>query len=129
METATRWELTTGPNATLNCTYADSTITNNPYDTASVGKQFAGVPRNEFIGRLSYASGRGWRAAIDARRLSESYGDNDHSLRQGPFFVLDISAHYAITKELDAFVQLQNFLDRQYIANNDGAGPPVRYTT
>jgi len=122
-EASAQWLIVPGLTANLGYTYAYSTVVSNPYDAASVGKQIEDIPRNLVTSGLTYVSESGWRIAPSARWVSKTYGDNDHTLPLDNHFVVDVSGAYPLSKNVEAFVQIQNLLDRKYIALNDGSSP------
>lgn len=128
VETAIQWKVAAGLSATLNYTYAHSVVTSNPFDPTSVGLQLQDVPRNQIATGLSYVSPTKWRVAADTRYVSTTFGDSDNTLREPAHFVMDLSGAYPITDRIETYLQLQNVLNRRYIALNDG-GSPEQYGT
>jgi len=124
VETAFQWKITTGLSGTLNYTYANSVVTSNPVDPKSVGLQVQSVPRYQLAGGLSYVAPAKWRLAADARYIDTTYGDSDNTLVQPSHLVVDLSGAYPITDKIEAYLQLDNILNRRYIALNDGGSPP-----
>jgi len=125
IEVEANWDVGGGFAAGLAYTYTDSHYTSNPLDPTAVGERLEGVPMHNISGRLSYVAPAGWRVSTDLRWVSRSYGD-DHpndNLVQDAHFVVDLAAAYPVTHNLQAYVQIQNLLDRRYIANNAGGAP------
>jgi outer membrane receptor protein involved in Fe transport len=112
----------------LSYTYADSEITENDLDPASVGKQIGGVPRNRASLSITYRSPMGWRITPQLRWLQSSYGDNDHTLGVDEQLITDLSGAYALNDRTEFFVNIENLFDRRYIADNSGFNPPLRGT-
>jgi outer membrane cobalamin receptor len=104
-------------------TYADSIITNNVLDPASVGLQQAYVPTHKLSGALTYTGPHGLSITPQIRYYSASFGDNAHTLPIDAQVVVDLSASYAVSPRLGAFVQVQNLLDNRFVADNNGFEP------
>ncbi len=125
IELEAEWRLGHGVSAGVAYTYADSHYTGDPQDPTAVGERLEGVPMHNISGRVSYEAPAGWRVETDLRYVSASYGDahpND-GLIQNAHFVVDASASCPVTHSLQAYVQIQNLLNRQYIGNNGGGVP------
>jgi outer membrane receptor protein involved in Fe transport len=120
------WDIGYGFSAVLGFTYADSHYTANQVDPTSVGQRFEGVPWYNASGTLTYVDPSGWRALIQLHGVSMSYGSDhasDNEVQNG-YFVINASAAYPLFDKVQLFAQIQNLLDRRYIANNTG-GPPI----
>jgi outer membrane receptor protein involved in Fe transport len=119
------WDLGHGVTAGFSGTYTDSHYTSNPEDPVSVGQRLEGVPMYNISGRLAYTGPRGWTVETDLRWVSKSYGDDDpaDNLIQNAHFVMDASASYPLTHDLQVYVQIQNLTDSVYIASNSGGAP------
>jgi outer membrane receptor protein involved in Fe transport len=109
----------------LGYTYADSRYTADPVDPTAIGERLEGVPRHDANASLTYVAPGGWNVAARLRWVSTSYGDPhpDDNLKQDAHFVVDASATYPLRDDLDIYAQIQNLLDRKYIANNFGGAP------
>lgn len=126
IEEEVTWDIGKGFSTRLAYTYADSRYTSDPINPAAVGERLEGVPRHNASGSITYVAPTGWRVSADLRYVSTSWGDATgvvDNLVQGSHFVVDTSAAYPITDHIQAYVQIQNLLDRQYIANNFGGAP------
>jgi outer membrane receptor protein involved in Fe transport len=125
-EAEVSWAIGAGFSTELTYTYADSHYTANPVDPTAVGERLEGVPRHNASAGLTYLSPSGWQATTILRYISDSYGDAhpEDGLVQNGHFIVDVSASYPLTKQLQAYVQIQNLFDRRYIASN-GGGPPI----
>lgn len=108
----------------LGYTYTDSTLTANELDSQSVGKQQAGIPYHKATAALTYETASRWRTALQLRWLSTTYGDNDHTLPVDSHLVVDLASRYPLSRQLEAFVEIENLLDRRYIADNSGFEAP-----
>lgn len=123
VEAEVSWTLS--PHWTLNAgyTYADSIITENALDPASIGLQQMGIPKHKLTGSITWTGPHGLTITPQLRWFSKSYGDNDHTLPVDAHVVVDLSASYPLADKFDAFVQVQNLFDNSYIADNNGFEP------
>jgi outer membrane receptor protein involved in Fe transport len=119
------WRVSPKLSATLAYTYADSVVTDNPEDPASIGVQQAGVPRHRFSAGLDWEGPLGIRLSPHVRYVSRTNGDADGLLHTDPHFIVDFAASAPVTHQVDAFVQVENLLDRRYIGTNDGFSAPL----
>ncbi|HTT84377.1 MAG TPA: TonB-dependent receptor, partial [Rhizomicrobium sp.] len=124
-EAEVSWDLARGFSTELTYTYADSHYTSNPVDPAYVGERLEGVPMHNAGASLTYTAPAGWQITTVLRYISKSYADPfpADGLIQNAHFVADLSASYPLSKQLQAFVQIQNLFDSRYIAENGGAAP------
>jgi outer membrane receptor protein involved in Fe transport len=120
VEAEADWTISPQWSATFGYTFADSTITQNEFDPASVGKQQGGVPRNRASASVTYTAPAGWRITPQVRWLSKSWGDNDNTLPVDEHVVVDLAASYPVTRKLEGYVQVENLFDRRYISDNSG---------
>lgn len=124
VEAEATWIFGPAFSGTLGYDYADSTITDNPVDPASVGQQIAGIPRQRVTARVTYLAPFRLRVTPQVRWLSTSYGDNDHTLVVPSHTVVDLSAAYPVNRYVEFYVQCENLFDRSYISTNNGYQPP-----
>jgi outer membrane receptor protein involved in Fe transport len=110
--------------ANVGYTFTIAEITDNPNDPASVGLQLAGVPRNRFGAGLAYDAPWGLKAAGRLRWVEKTYGDTLHTLPQDQYTVVDASLSYRVVKGTDLFLNVENILDKTYVADNNGFSPP-----
>lgn len=124
-EAEVNWEIGGGFSSMWTYTYADSRYTKNPIDPSAVGHRLEGVPRHNASASLTYADPAGWQATTVLRYISQSYGDAHPAdgLIQNARFVVDVSASYDITQNVQAFLSVQNLFDKRYIASNSGSAP------
>jgi outer membrane receptor protein involved in Fe transport len=125
-EAEVSWDIGAGFSTELTYTYADSHYTGNPIDPTAVGERLEGVPLHNAGASLTYSAPSGWQATTIFRYISKSYGDAhpEDGLIQQAHFVVDVSGSYPLTSAAQVYVQIQNLLNRHYIANN-GGGPPI----
>jgi outer membrane receptor protein involved in Fe transport len=128
LELETDWSIAQRVSARFSYTHADSQITANDLDPASVGQQISGVPRNRAAVSVSYVSAKGWRLTPQLRWLAASFGDNDHTLPVDAQHIVDLSASYPFRGGLEAFVAVANLTNERYVADNSGFSPPLRGT-
>lgn len=120
VEAEADWVISAQWSATLGYTYADSTIRESAFDSASIGKQQGGIPRHRVSAAVTYQGPGGWRITPQLRWLSKSWGDNDNTFPVDEHVVVDLAASYPLRRDLEAFVQLENLFDKRYIADNSG---------
>ena len=103
-----------------NFTYTHSEILDNPLNPLSVGKQIIGVPTYMFNvgGEVTYG---GASAVLTGRYVSKVYGnDQNTDVVNGvygtydPYFVLDLSLKYAITKNAIISFAIDNICNTNY---------------
>ena len=111
--------------ATVAYTYADSIVTRNPEDPASVGVQQSGIPRHRVSAGLDWTGPRGIKLSPHLRYLSRTNGDPDAIYRTDAHFIVDLAASAPVRRGLEAFVQIENLFDRRYIGTNDGFTAPL----
>jgi len=124
MELEAHYRIANGLNAILGYTYADSPITSNSIDPASVGLQQIMVPHHKVTLSINYVGANGWRITPQLRYLSKQWGDSDHTLPIDGHFVADLTGSYPLTKRVEVYGELQNLFNKTYIGFNDGASPP-----
>jgi len=123
------WSTGTGVTASLAYTLADSIVTSNPLDPASVGEQIVDVPRNKVAASLAYRNPRGWVVATQAYWVDRTaWASSDHTdpgypgaISADPHFLLDATGRYPLTKGVEVYLQIQNLLDRHYIVTSYSA--------
>lgn len=106
--------------STLAYTYADSIVTRNPEDPASVGVQQAGIPRHRASASLDWTGPYGITLSPRVRYLSRTNGDPDAIYRTDAHFVADLGASLPVRRDVEVFAQIENLFDRRYIGTNDG---------
>lgn len=119
------WSLSSRLRTTLGYTYADSVITRNPEDPASVGVQQAGVPRHRFSAGVDWSGPHGLRISPRLRYVARTNGDADGLLRTDAHVVADLAASMPVIRSVEAFVQIENLFDRRYVSTNDGFSAPL----
>ncbi len=103
--------------------YNDPRILDNPADPATEGRVEGNIPRNTASAQVFYA--RGPLTASTRLRYVQGYTtDNAGTLPIDSYAVVDLSASYALTPSLRIFAQVENLLDRSYIAQNFGNATP-----
>ncbi|MDB5702631.1 MAG: TonB-dependent receptor [Sphingomonadales bacterium] len=106
--------------AMLAYTYADSIVTQNPEDPASVGVQQPGIPRHRVSAGIDWTGPYGINLSPRVRYLSRTNGDPDSIYRTDAHFIADLAASVPLTQSIEAFAQIENLFDRRYIGTNDG---------
>ena len=117
------WTVVDGLDAKLGYAYANSVITNNSVDPASIGLQLGGVPRQTGSAQLVYSDDR-WQLSADLFWHDKFWSDNDHTLPIGSQFVVGLSAAYTLDEHFQPYVQVENLLDERHVAANPGTSAP-----
>ena len=117
-------ELTWRPNptvvASIAYTYADSIVTRNPEDPASIGVQQPGVPRHRASASLDWTGPYGITLSPRLRYLARTNGDPDALYRTDAHFIADLGIAVPVRRDVELFGQFENLFDRRYIGTNDG---------
>ena len=111
--------------ATLAYTYADSIVTRNPEDPASVGVQQSGIPRNRVSAGVDWTGPYGIKVSPRVRYLSRTDGDTDGVYRTDAHAIVDLAAAAPVRQGVEAFVQIENLFNKRYIGTNDGFTAPL----
>lgn len=125
IEAELNWHPSNRLSATLAYTYADSIVTSNPEDPASVGVQQPGIPRHRISAGLDWTGPRGVTLSPRLRYLSRTNGDADALYQTDAHVIADLGADAPVWRGLHAFVQIENLLNRRYIGTNDGFTAPL----
>lgn len=125
VEAELTWRASATLVGTLAYTYADSIVTRNPEDPASVGVQQPGIPRHRASASLDWTGPLGIRISPRVRYLSRTNGDPDALYRTDAHVIADIGASVAVRRALEVFGQIENLFDRRYIGTNDGFTAPL----
>lgn len=97
-------------------------ITDNPANTALVGKLLPQVPRHRASLQVSFTDPRWFTASVEVLAMGRQF-DDDLNTRTVPgiteaglpkYAVVSASLSRAITQRLEAFVGVQNLFDREY---------------
>jgi outer membrane receptor protein involved in Fe transport len=125
IEAELNWRLAPTLNAVLAYTYADSVVTSNPQDPASVGKQQPGIPKNRASLGVDWTMPLGIRVSPRVRYVSHTFGDTDGVYRTDPNFIADLALSAPLAQGLSGYLQIENLFDRRYIGTNDGFTAPL----
>lgn len=125
IEAEANWQPTPRLAATLAYTYADSVVTANPEDPASVGVQQPGIPRHRVSAGLDWTGPARIVVSPRLRYLARTNGDPDALYRTDAHFVADLAVTAPLRRAIDAFVQIENLFDRRYVGTNDGFTAPL----
>lgn len=125
VEAELTWRLRPALAATLAYTYADSVVTRNPEDPASVGVQQPGIPRHRVSAGLDWTGPRGLRLSPRLRYVSRTNGDPDALFRTDAHVIADLAATLPLTGKVEVFGEVENLFDRRYVATNDGFTAPL----
>jgi outer membrane receptor protein involved in Fe transport len=125
IEAEATWRPTAAFQATLAYTYADSVVTRNPEDPASIGVQQPGIPRHRVSAGVDWTGPYGIRLSPRVRYLARTNGDPDAIYRTDAHFIADLAASAPLRRGFEVFVQIENLFDRRYIGTNDGFTAPL----
>lgn len=125
VEAELNWRIVPSLNATLAYTYADSVITENPEDPASIGVQQASVPKHRFSAGADWTGPHGITVSPRVRYVSRTNGDADGFLRTDRHVIVDLSGGVELIRGLQLFAQIENLFDRRYVSQNDGFSAPL----
>jgi outer membrane cobalamin receptor len=127
-ELEAEWQLGSGFSTEVAYTHADSQITESELDPASIGRQIGGVPRNRAYLAFTYQSPLGWRVTPQFRWVEASFADNAHTLPVDEQNIVGLAVTHPFSDSFEAYLQIENLLDEEYIADNSGFNPPLRGT-
>lgn len=117
-------ELTWKPRPTLTATiaytYADSVVTRNPEDPASIGVQQPGIPKHRASAAVDWRGPYGITLSPRVRYLARTNGDPDALYRTDAHVIADLGASIPVRRDVELFGQIENLFDRRYIGTNDG---------
>ena len=119
------WRLARGLDTILGYTYADSVITRNPADPASVNTQQPGIPKNRVIAGIDWTAPYGIRVSPRLRYVSRTNGDPDGVFHTDSNVIVDLGVTAPVRQGVDAFVQVENIFNARYIGTNDGFTAPL----
>ncbi len=119
------WQVSPHLSTLLSYTYADSIVTANTEDPASVGVQQPGIPKNRATLGVNWSTFHGVEVSPHLRYLSRTSGDPDNIYHTDPDFIADLSVTAPLTKRVQAFAQVENLLSRTYVGTNDGFTAPL----
>ena len=125
VEAEMTWHASSRLSATAAYTFADSTVTRNPEDPASVGVQQPGIPRHRISAGVDWTGPLGIRLSPRLRYLSRTNGDPDAIYRTDAHVIADLAVSAPVTRGLEAFGQIENLFDRRYIGTDDGFTAPL----
>ena len=119
------WQIAPHLDTLLSYTYADSIVTANLEDPASVGVQQPGIPRNRATLGVNWSTFHGIQVSPHLRYLSRTSGDPDNIYHTDPHFISDLAVTAPITTRVQAFAQVENLFSRTYVGTNDGFTAPL----
>ena len=119
------WQVAPHLSTILGYTYADSIVTANTEDPSSIGVQQPGIPKNRATVGVDWSTVHGIEVSPHLRYLSRTSGDPDNIYHTDPHFIADLAMTAPITKRVQAFVQIENLLNRTYVGTNDGFTAPL----
>jgi iron complex outermembrane receptor protein len=106
-------------------TLADATTIENPLDTSSVGERLHGVPKHAANVGFAHEPARGFGETVRLRWTS-TYAALFTGNPLEHAAIVDASAKYVWTPRIALYMQIQNLLNRQYLADDNGFLAPQR---
>ncbi len=103
------WRLRSNLSTVVGYTYADSVVTANTEDLASIGVQQPGIPKNRATIGVDWTAYRHIQVSPHLRYLSRTSGDPDNLYHTDPHFIADLAVSTPIRKNLDALSRLKTF--------------------
>ncbi len=125
VESELTWKPSAAFSATLAYTYADTKVTSNPEDPASVGVQQPGIPRHRLSAGLDWTGPWGVTVSPRIRYVAKTNGDTDALFRTDAHLIADLGVSAPLGRQTEGFVQVENLFDTRYIATNDGFTAPL----
>lgn len=103
--------------------FDDTEILKAPAQPSLVGLRIAQVPKHQATGGLRYRNP--WLAdfLVQLRYAGGQFEDDENSLRLPSYVVLDLSVSRQFGKRFEAFLGVENLLDKEIIAGRDKAAP------
>ncbi len=111
--------------ATLGYTYADTKVTANPEDPASVGVQEPGIPRHRLSAGLDWTGPWGITLSPRIRYVARTNGDTDALFRTEAHIIADLGLSAPLARGAQGYIQIENLFNRRYIGTNDGFTAPL----
>ncbi|MBZ5540359.1 MAG: TonB-dependent receptor [Acidobacteriia bacterium] len=108
--------------------YAAATVRSFPADTSLVGLWVPQVPHQQFTLQGQYAHGSGLRLSVLGRYGGGQFEDDKNTLFLDPYFSLDVQAARPVARGFEAFVAVENLLNRRYTVGLTPVptlGPPL----
>lgn len=109
-------------------TLADNRVTSAPGHPELVSRRLPQDPVHRAHGALSFASRRGFVAAVHLRVQSAQFDDDANQLRMGPATFIDAFASVPLSAGWSVYASAQNLLDNRVLAGRSGVdtlGPPL----
>ena len=108
--------------------YAAATVRSFPADASLVGLWVPQVPHHQFTLQGQYAYRSGIRLSVLGRYGGGQFEDDKNTLFMGPYFSLDVQAARPVARGFEAFVAVENLLNRRYTVGLTPVptlGPPL----
>lgn len=109
------WRLRSNLNTVLGYTCADSVVTPNIEDPASVGVQQPGLPKNKATVGVDWTAFRRTQVSPHLSYLSRTTSDSDNFHHTDPHFIADLAVTMPIKKGVKAFIPVENLLNLTYL--------------
>jgi outer membrane receptor protein involved in Fe transport len=108
--------------------FADASLLRFPANTALEGLTIPQVPRHQFTFQLRYANPSVVAVGLQGRASSSQFEDDLNLFRLAPYFTLDLFVSRRMTRNVEAFVALENLFNQRYEVGKTPVttlGPPI----
>ena len=142
------WKPLTGLTTTLSYTFNDQVYTRYTEQLSAgsqstafdrTGNKIPGVEKHNVSARLAYDQPSGSMAGvggfIEVNFRDRFYVDNANSVKAPDYTLLNLNVHYAFAmsegyaKSVRLFLEVQNFMDRRYVASANNVSNSISSTT
>ena len=123
-ELSAEWNIAAGWDSLFSYAYNDAKILENPADPTTVGHTEGGIPKHAASAQLLYDARNGFKASTRVRYVRGYYTDNAGTLPIDSYAIVDLSASYALRRNIELYASIENLFNRQYIAQNSGNATP-----
>ena len=103
--------------------FDDTEVVKAPAQPSLVGLRIAQVPKHQATGGLRYRNP--WLAdlLLQLRYVGGQFENDENTLRLPSYVVLDLSVSRQIGQRFEAFIGVENLLDKEIIAGKDTGAP------
>jgi iron complex outermembrane recepter protein len=108
--------------------FADASLVRFPAQTALEGLMIPQVARHQFTFQSSYADPSVVTVGLQGRASSSQFDDDQNLFRLAPYFTLDLFVSRRMTRNLEAFVAMENLFNQRYEVGKTPVttlGPPI----
>jgi outer membrane receptor protein involved in Fe transport len=120
VEADVEWRIVRNLTAAVGYTFVDPVVTSAPTQPAVVGNQLPLDPRHRATAGLLWDDLRRFAAMVQVRYIGPQFEDDQNQVRLGEFGLLDVSARWRTTRNLDLVFGVENLLDKTYLVGHPG---------